>query len=405
MKASAYLSVFDDWDLLSASIASIAPFVDEIVVVDGAYRWMAPFFAATGRDPAYSDERVRQALAPWGGKLRWINQLWDNEPQKRAAGYAACTHDRIFRVDSDEVLFMDGAALERHLSGGRAVAEMSMPIMVAPKWIRGQPGHPPERQALLFDRTQLGPDDHLAYLWLVLPPEERARLAAPDAARISPDPVAFNAHLTHWRPPASALTRARFYVLNWLRESGHGVDWAPGFRFAEPEGFAPLFAAIPPQRFTDLMMGHRIVAGLPDLAGHALLPSPLAPAQDATLAGCFGAFLDGLAALNAGLTRGRFVATGETCHIDLSTPAARAPFGPDGTVHLAWSQPLAAVVAEADTLLPAPPWVVRTPVPVTLSGKAAQLHLPPAPGALRQVLRVGAWPATPATLLGMRAAG
>jgi tetratricopeptide (TPR) repeat protein len=42
-KFSAYLSVYNDWDILEPALRSIRPFVDELVVVDGGYRWMAEF--------------------------------------------------------------------------------------------------------------------------------------------------------------------------------------------------------------------------------------------------------------------------------------------------------------------------------------------------------------------------
>ena len=41
-KFSAYLSIYNDWDILAWTLRSIASYVDELVVVDGAYEWMAP---------------------------------------------------------------------------------------------------------------------------------------------------------------------------------------------------------------------------------------------------------------------------------------------------------------------------------------------------------------------------
>jgi hypothetical protein len=44
INASAYLCLFDDFDLLGPALETIVDRVDEIVVVDGAYRWMLPYF-------------------------------------------------------------------------------------------------------------------------------------------------------------------------------------------------------------------------------------------------------------------------------------------------------------------------------------------------------------------------
>jgi hypothetical protein len=35
-KLSAYLTIYNDWDLLEPALRSIAPYIDEPVVVDGA---------------------------------------------------------------------------------------------------------------------------------------------------------------------------------------------------------------------------------------------------------------------------------------------------------------------------------------------------------------------------------
>ena len=52
---SAYLSIYNDWDILLPALKSVAAHVDELVVVDGAYQWMEPYLKAIGGDPAKSD--------------------------------------------------------------------------------------------------------------------------------------------------------------------------------------------------------------------------------------------------------------------------------------------------------------------------------------------------------------
>src|SRR5215213_10730832 len=99
MLISAYLSIFDDWDILRPAMQSIAPLVDEIVVVDGAYEWMLPYFEASGRNPERSDPRVAECLEPFRHKTRFVNGVWKNELVKRAAGFEACTHQYVLRAD------------------------------------------------------------------------------------------------------------------------------------------------------------------------------------------------------------------------------------------------------------------------------------------------------------------
>jgi len=387
--ASAYLSVFDDWSLLGPAVASIAPRVDEIVVVDGAYDWLAPYFAATGRDPARSDERVLDALAPFAAKLRWIHRTWKDEPHKRAAGYEACRHRHVFRIDADEALFFDDAQLDAYFAGSRPVAEMEMPIYVAPGFIRRRAGERIERQCMLFDRDRIGAREHLDYLWLELSDAERADLGTPHATRIHPEPIAFCAHLTHWRWPASSINRARFYILKALRE-GKPVAWAASGDGTQAD-VAKLVAAVPPAVMDDFLLGSRIVAGPPDMAGWELSPTPLSPAQEASFAPSYDVFLADLAALNAAMAhRPRTLMSGDPALFDVSTPAATAPFGTGDTLHVHFSEPLSAIGASLHSLLPSAPWQRDERLVVTAADRHASVRLPPAEDALRRTLRLGA---------------
>ena len=134
-KISAYLSIFNDWDILPYALRSVAAYVDELIVVDGGYDWMVPILSAVGRSSVRSDDRVYEALESCGIPYRAICRTWANELEKRLAGYAACKHDLVLRVDADEVLFVDDKEMEAALLKGAAVGEMEMPNYVAPGWI------------------------------------------------------------------------------------------------------------------------------------------------------------------------------------------------------------------------------------------------------------------------------
>lgn len=80
----------------------------------------------------------------------------------------------MFRIDADEVLFINGEALEEFLASGRAVAEMHMPTYVAPGWLL-KPTRLRDRlrkfpaQRVLFDTKKISAEAHLKYLWLNIP--------------------------------------------------------------------------------------------------------------------------------------------------------------------------------------------------------------------------------------------
>jgi len=224
-KFSAYLSIYNDWNILPIALRSIADRIDELVVVDGGYEWMLPFLQATGRNPEKSDRRVYDAIASCGVRTRFISRIWKNELEKRMAGYAACQNRYVYRVDADEIMFFDDIALERFLSAGGAVAEMDMPMMIAPGWMAST--KPIARQGLLFDRQRIETDIHLNYLWLDLRADTLPR-AAERPSEVFSEPIAFNAHLSEWRHWETAINRAAFYALNNMR--GRGVPWLTEFR-------------------------------------------------------------------------------------------------------------------------------------------------------------------------------
>jgi len=325
--ASAYLSIFDDWELLAESLASIDPYVDEIVVVDGAYRWLADLVRREGRDPSRSLPQVYEKLEPFGTKIRVIPGIWDNELQKRLAGYDGCSHRHIYRVDADEILFFNESAYSAFFLSDKAVAEMEMPVYVAPGIIRAtRSSSRIERQALLFDREKITAADHLGYLWLVLPESEDAVRSRADAAAIFPEPIAFNAHLTHWRPPATALNRARFYVLNYVRRGGD-VPWLAPSPVEGEDALVDRLRDTDPALISDILLGHDIVAGPLPMEGFVLQRSPLTSLQEKRFEHLYRQFLDGLAHNNQSLMKAkRTLAAGNDYYLDLSTPAAVAPF-------------------------------------------------------------------------------
>jgi hypothetical protein len=71
--------MLDDLDILPQGLSSIAAYIDEIVVVDGAYRWMAALLSGAGRDPTGSMAEVCRALDPFKPKLRVLNGIWADE--------------------------------------------------------------------------------------------------------------------------------------------------------------------------------------------------------------------------------------------------------------------------------------------------------------------------------------
>ena len=390
MSLSAYVSLYDDASLLGPALAAAAPLVDEIVVVDGAYAWMAPFLA--GRDLTRSGPRVEAALAPFHGKLRVLHGTWANEPEKRATGFAACRNRYVLRLDADEVFVPDHAALRRFRDGPHGVGQAPAPTLAAPGWMQAPAGGGPFTPlGVAFDREQVSALDHLAHLWLVMPDVERARIPPSDPAVIAPDPVGFVAHLTTWRLPEDAANRARFYILNYVRETGR-LPLLPGFDLAR-DGFEGLQRTLGPAALDALFRNHPIVTGALDMAGCELRPVPPEVPQE-RLAPLHAAFLAAHAEASRRLcAEGRLFAQGEPISLDATGPDALPALRPDGTMRVEVSHPLAAARVRAQWLLAAPPWSVDAEGTAVCDGHVAQLALPSEPDGpvLRRIITLQLW--------------
>lgn len=387
MPISAYVSVMDDWTMLHAALSSVAPYVDEIVVVDGGYRWMLPYYAAAGRDPTRSLPQVEDVLAEFGGTVRRIEGVWENEAAKRTAGFAACRHRWVMRVDADEVFNIEPEALQRFMESDFAVAQADVPIMVTPAHVRRHNLYPQELACVLFDSRRIAPAAHLSYLWLVLPDDERALLQPIEPGLVSPEVVAFIAHLTHWRRPETAVSRARFYVLNYHRSLG---TLPLHIEMPADRGFDLLFERVGPAVWDTLLLSHAIVAGVPDLDGCQLTAPPPSIACNPALGRLYSAYLDGLAGLNETLTAvGRSIAAGEPLCIDISTPRQIAVR--HETLVLRFSHPVIKVEAHVVTLLDRAPWQTRAQPHQVVEGDTVRLALGDAMPCLRRSLTVTVW--------------
>ena len=290
------------------------------------------------------------------------------------------------------MLVPDLAAMRRIQDAGLGVGQAVAPILAAPGWMRVPAASAPlPRLGILFDRERVPAREHLAYLWLVAPDAELAGVPPRDPAQIAPDPVAFLAHLTLWRRPEDAARRARFYILNYVRDTGC-LPLLPHFAL-ERDGFAGLLREIGAEALAAHFCNHPIVTGALDMTGNELRRAPPEPPRD-TLAPLHAAFLDAHAAANRQLcAEGRFFAQGEPISLDATGPDALPALQQDGTLRVEVSHPLAAARIHGQWLLAAPPWNAEAEGTVACGGRVAVFSLPPDPPGpvLRRIVTLHMW--------------
>lgn len=391
-KCSAYLSIYNDWDHLSGALKSITPYIDELVVVDGAYKWMADFLLATGRNPLRSDQLLYDEIAKLEIPVRVVSQLWENEIEKRIAGYRACENRYIFRIDADEILFFDEIELAAFFALDSAVGEMSIPLYHSPGFVidRWQ-WH--SKQAFLFDRTKIEADIHLNYLWLVLNADQLPRLGE-KPFRVHSKPLAFNAHLSNWRTPTTSINRSAFYTLNYFR--AFGVPWLKELAGQQLENFTAFFEHVSPQQYVEILLNSSITVGdIRVKEGVSIFPTPLGNTQEATFAENYNVYIRSLAELNQRLTNTeRHCIQGSTVHLDLSSEQARTAIVRDHSVTFVTSAPISNIRSRMISSLEAAPWYRIDDLAHRIDGHKAVVALPSTYNdnpRLRQILEFEAW--------------
>lgn len=386
-KFSGYISIFNDWEILPHTLRSVAPYIDELVVVDGAYQWMAPFLHGVGKRLMTSAQPVYDCLEAAGIPYRVVSGVWENEFKKRQAGYLACRYRYIFRIDADDIFFLNHQNLEDFLSAGAAVGEMEYPLHLAPDWVLTHKMEELERTSFLFDSTKIRAEDHLYYLWLIdkLPPTTK------DRPPVFSEPVSCTAHLTSWRTPLTSLNRAAFYVLNYYRH--HGVDCYNDLRSKPLDDFAAFFRLVAPDVFLDVLKNHQIVVGDEELKNRILKRSPLAEAGGIAFAPLYSNFLHSQARGNAEFAASGRYALGAV-DLDVTSEATVTALGGRELV-LTCSLPLQTGKASVRYLLPEEPWEIVRELVSEVDTNMMKIDLPfgngGEPAYVRRFLRFEGW--------------
>jgi hypothetical protein len=393
-KFGAYLSVYNDWDILPLMLSAMKPFLEELVVVDGAYSWMLPYLTAIGWDPERSKDALYERIEQSGIPFRVINGVWRNEIEKRRVGYQACSHRWIFRVDADEAYFFEEGAVDKMLAADYAVGSMVMPFFMSPRHVLTDSSGGIPRQCFLFDREKIDPEIHLNYLWLVLTADQLPQ-AGKKPFPVYPDPLAFNAHLSEWRTPDTSETRVAFYTFNWMRK--YGFPSIPDFKDKPIENFSELFSVVPATIFRSSLKRNLIAMGVSPIAkGSIINKAPFVPQCEPTITPAYEKFLSGVAAANRELVEHeQWNVRDHTAAIDLSTAAAREPIIRDEAITLQFSVPIATAKATLGRWRDGDAGYQNQPLPFEIDNSKVRISLAGVEfgTAMRQWLEVQVWPA------------
>jgi hypothetical protein len=371
---SVYLSIFNDTDILPHTLRAIAPYVDELIVVDGGYDWMRPYFEGLGQDPEHSCDALYDIVEASGINYRTITRTWASEAEKRMAGYEACTNRYAFRVDADEVPFFDDAELDRFFTAERAVGSMLVPSWVCPGWIKAANSDGVlQRAGMIFDRSRVTSADHLRYLLLVFGGDK----LPPGSQKFEPHgpPVCMNAHLNLWRDVESKTRRSVFYWLNWMRQNG--VPWNACLRGKPLTDLHLLFDATPAAEFREIVQATVLTIERSGYLGWLLMPSMLTGDQNEKIAAVFDQLTRRRHSFERDIARDGLVFWSATPIMWEIDPGIEA-------VSLRCSAAVSSVDAKLNTWIPREPWHET----VQLARTGTTIHIPPAGDHLRRELEI-----------------
>jgi hypothetical protein len=356
---------------------------------------MSSYLTAVGLDPARSLDRVYDIIAGAGIPTRVILGPWDNEAQKRVAGYAACTHDYVLRFDADEVCFFDDTVLDKYFSSRRAIAQAGLSPYFTPDWMLGVEDDPPRvpRLGVLFDRRKVPPEEHLRHLWLV--PQE----AVPPVAHKKRDPslfgdaIAFFAHLSGWRTIEGSRQRAAYYIFQYARS--HGLPgWQPAVTFRAVPDSADVVDQVNAELIQELLVSSDPVSSYGNRLGGPVIASPIGDQQEQLLVPLYQRFLDSHTQLHQSLSHDALAFVGgQLMLFEITAPESLAALGHDRAVMFQVENAnLRGAWSTVTYLLTEEPWESEVSATVEIDGNRLRLALPsggdvPA-NYVRRVLRV-----------------
>lgn len=223
MKISALICVDQDVEYLALVVEQVHAFVDEIIIVDGPYRWIIEAYRNLPFDYSARTPNVLFRGKPLiaDAKVKYIHREWVNEQEKRAFGYESCTSDLVLVIDSDELIEFDLQNLEYFIYSADTIARIDMYSLARSHTRAEYPVHmlqeiianpdSPHTCMRLFRRNAVSATEHLPYLQIFnLPP-------APPFPPINPDivhnaPIGTVYHLSIMRTGESNFSKYRFYM-------------------------------------------------------------------------------------------------------------------------------------------------------------------------------------------------
>ena len=208
--------IHNDSQMLKPALESVKGFVSKLVVVDGAYEWVAPFCELNSESPTTSQDELIKILEESEIPYEHYTGIWENESHKRLFSIEQCQSEFALLIDSDEVFELDQNKVEDFMSSGKTIAECYFPLYYSPDYIGINPNlNSPTRKSALLNLQFNSPKEIVDSLFLLVP--ENERVGGITNQQRYKDVIGTIHHLSLFRFGLEAYRRARFYNLLSMR--------------------------------------------------------------------------------------------------------------------------------------------------------------------------------------------
>jgi hypothetical protein len=164
-KISIYIILYYDLDFLEDILDNIINYVDEIIIIDGPYKYCIE--SLTQFNLLYNEnnkpDTLNYILNKYNNKIKYYYNIWENEKEKRIFGYSKCNNDIILLVDCDEFFIFDINNINNFINSNKYVGGFNINNMC-----RININFDDETQKyIMFKKKYINENQHLSYTWLV----------------------------------------------------------------------------------------------------------------------------------------------------------------------------------------------------------------------------------------------
>lgn len=210
--------IHNDASLLKQTLETVKEFVDKLVIVDGAYSWVAPFCEQSSELPDRSTDGLHDILLDSKIPYEYYNGIWESETQKRIFSIEKASTNIVVNIDSDELFDIKQQELVNFINSNKPLGRCLFPLYFTPSLIgvNEKTGSPPFKE-IFINKKFHSAKNIVDSMFLAVPEEERSsRLTRDNYFEFESSVIH---HISNFRRHPFASRRGRFYTLLSMRIS------------------------------------------------------------------------------------------------------------------------------------------------------------------------------------------